>query len=66
MNFSKLVQTLVQSKVKQAEIARHCGIARSSVIYAMRNPDWMPSYPVGDKLIELARRNGIKPELGEE
>lgn len=63
MNFSKLVKTLVMGKVRQADIARHCGIARSSVIYAMRNPDWMPSYPVGDKLIELARRNGIKPEL---
>jgi len=63
MNFSNLVRRLVESGVRQADIARHCGISRSSVIYAIRNPDWVPSYPVGDRLTELARKKDIWPEL---
>lgn len=50
---------LVNSGVKQADIAREIGLSRATVNFAVRKKEggWMPGYEAGRRLMRMLQRH---------
>jgi transcriptional regulator with XRE-family HTH domain len=56
MNWQQTISDLQRSGLTQAEIAKSCGCAQSTISEIQNDEKRVPSYPIGAALLELHKK----------